>query len=106
MAIHRGGPGSTGDPAAFTEITAVVREKFGLARMVMASDRGMITSARIAALNQLEDGTARPDAYGWITARRAPAIRKLIAATGRCSCPCPVSRISPRSPLMISPASG
>ncbi len=27
----------------------------------------MITSARIAALNRLEDGTQRPDAYGWIT---------------------------------------
>ena len=30
----------------------VVREKFGLAKMVMVGDRGMITSARIAALNQ------------------------------------------------------
>src|SRR5271168_2725725 len=46
-------PGSTGDPAAFTAIADVVREKFGLAQMVMAGDRGMITSARIAALNQL-----------------------------------------------------
>jgi hypothetical protein len=42
----------------------------------------MITSARIAALNQLEDGTARPDPYGWITALRAPAIRKLMAEDG------------------------
>ena len=51
-------PGNTGDPAAFTAIADVVRKKFGLAQMVMAGDRGMITSARIAALNQLEDGTA------------------------------------------------
>ena len=72
-------PGNTGDPGAFTEIVTVVREKFGLAKMVMVGDRGMITSARIAALNQLEDGTARPDPYGWITALRAPAIKKLIA---------------------------
>jgi len=50
--------------------------------MVMVGDRGMITSARIAALNQLEDGTQRPDAYGWITALRAPAIKKLIADDG------------------------
>ena len=42
----------------------------------------MITSARIAALNQREDGTARPDPYGWITALRAPAIRKLMAEGG------------------------
>jgi hypothetical protein len=75
-------PGNTGDPAAFTQIVQVVRDKFGLARMVMVGDRGMITSARIAALNQLEDGTQRPDPYGWITALRAPAIRKLMAEGG------------------------
>ena len=77
-------PGNTGDPAAFTQIADVVRKKFGLAQLVMVGDRGMITSARIAALNQLEDGTQRPgaDAYGWITALRAPAIRKLMADDG------------------------
>jgi hypothetical protein len=75
-------PGNTGDPAAFTAITDVVREKFGLAQMVMVGDRGMITSARIQALNQREDGTQRPDPYGWITALRAPAIKKLMADGG------------------------
>jgi hypothetical protein len=75
-------PGSTGDPAAFTEIVQVVRDKFGLAQMVMVGDRGMITSARVAALNRLEDGTPRPDPYGWITALRAPAIKKLMAQDG------------------------
>jgi hypothetical protein len=75
-------PGNTGDPSAFTEIVPVVRDKFGLAKMVMVGDRGMITSARIAALNQLGDGTARPDTYGWITALRAPAIKKLMADDG------------------------
>ena len=75
-------PGNTGDPAAFTQIVQVVRDKFRLEQMVMVGDRGMITSARIQALNQLEDGTQRPDAYGWITALRAPAIRKLMADGG------------------------
>src|SRR4029077_21036214 len=75
-------PGNTGDPAAFTKIVQVVREKFGLAEMVMVGDRGMITSARIQALNQQEDGTARPDPYGWITALRAPAVKKLMAEDG------------------------
>ena len=75
-------PGNTGDPAAFTEIVGVVREKFGLEKMVMVGDRGMITSARIAALNQpAQDGTA-PSPYGWITALRAPAIKKLAADDG------------------------
>jgi len=75
-------PGNTGDPAAFTAIADVVRDKFGLEQMVMVGDRGMITSARIAALNQREDGTQRPDPYQWITALRAPAIRKLMADGG------------------------
>src|SRR4249920_1736550 len=75
-------PGNTGDPGAFTEIVKVVRDKFGLAQMVMVGDRGMITSARIQAMNQRDDGTARPDPYEWITALRAPAIRKLMADDG------------------------
>ena len=75
-------PGNTGDPGAFTAIVDVVRKKFGLREMVMVGDRGMITSARIRALNQREDGTQRPDAYGWITALRAPAIKKLMADGG------------------------
>ena len=68
-------PGNTADPAAFTEAVAIVRDKFGLGRLVMAGDRGMITSARIAAL---KDDTT----LGWVTALRAPAIRKLAADGG------------------------
>jgi hypothetical protein len=75
-------PGNTGDPSAFTAIADVVRKKFGLAKMVMVGDRGMITSARIQALNQQQDGTPQPDPYGWITALRAPAIKKLMADDG------------------------
>jgi len=68
--------GNTADPAAFTEIAGVVHKDFGLRKMVMVGDRGMITSARIEALQEL-DGN-----YGWITALRAPAIRKLLADDG------------------------
>jgi hypothetical protein len=75
-------PGNTGDPASFTEIVTVVRDKFGLEQMVMVGDRGMITTARIQALNQMEDGSKREDPYGWITALRAPAIKKLMADGG------------------------
>ena len=75
-------PGSTGDPAAFTAIVDVVRKKFGLQDMVMVGDRGMITSARIQAMNQLDDGTQRPDPYRWVTALRAPAIKRLMADDG------------------------
>src|SRR5215469_12998902 len=77
-------PGDTADPEAFTEIVTVVREKFQLARMVMVGDRGMITKARIEALNTAGDGTRLEgeNAYGWITALRAPAIKKLMADGG------------------------
>jgi hypothetical protein len=75
-------PGNTGDPAAFTDIVDVVRKTFGLRDMVMVGDRGMITSARIDAMNHADDGTPRPDPYQWITALRAPAIRKLMADDG------------------------
>ena len=68
--------GNTGDPAAFTEIAGVVKTTFGLKRMVMVGDRGMITSARIEALKELDGG------YAWITALRAPAIKKLMADDG------------------------
>jgi len=68
--------GDTADPAAFTAILDVVHGEFGLRKMVMVGDRGMITSARIEAIQEL-DGK-----HGWITALRAPAIRKLMAEDG------------------------
>ena len=68
--------GNTADPAAFTVILDTVHREFGLRKMVMVGDRGMITSARIEAVKEL-DGK-----YGWITALRAPAIRKLMADEG------------------------
>ncbi|MGH3295393.1 MAG: IS1634 family transposase [Trebonia sp.] len=68
--------GNTGDPTAFTAIAGVVKSTFGLQKMVMVGDRGMITSARIEALKTLDED------YAWITALRAPAIRKLMADDG------------------------
>jgi hypothetical protein len=68
--------GNAGDPTAFAEIAGVVKNTFGLQKMVMVGDRGMITSARIEALREL-DGD-----YAWITALRAPAMKKLMAGDG------------------------
>ena len=45
-------------PPRSPQIVQVVRDKFGLEQMVMVGDRGMITNARIRALNPPEDGTA------------------------------------------------
>lgn len=66
--------GNTGDPTAFVEIVTVVRDKFNLDRLVMVGDRGMITAARIDAVRKHPNNT-----LGWITALRAPAIKKLVA---------------------------
>lgn len=72
-------PGNTADPAAFTQIVPEIRDKFGLDRLVLVGDRGMITSARITALRELDDnGTG----FDWITALRAPAIARLAADDG------------------------
>ena len=60
----------------------VVREKFGLAQMVMVGDRGHDHQRPDRRAEPGEDGTQRPDGYGWITALRAPAIRKLMADDG------------------------
>lgn len=67
-------PGNTADPKAFTAIVEVVRTKFGLDRLTMVGDRGMITSARIDALRE------HPDNHlSWITCLRSPDIAKLAA---------------------------
>jgi len=68
-------PGNTADPAAFVEAVEVVRERFGLTELTLVGDRGMITSARIDALREL-------GGLGWITCRRAPAIKALAADDG------------------------
>jgi hypothetical protein len=67
--------GNTGDPKTFPEAVNAVRGTFGLRRMIMVGDRGMITSARIRDLRKLEG-------MAWITCLRAPAIKKLMADRG------------------------
>jgi len=49
-----------------------IRERFGIERVVLVGDRGMITKARIR--QDLRD----KDGLDWITALRAPQIRKLV----------------------------
>ena len=72
-------PGNTADPTAFTEIVPVIRDKFGLDKLVLVGDRGMITAARITALRELNDSGTD---FGWITALRAPQIAALAADDG------------------------
>jgi hypothetical protein len=67
--------GNTGDPKTFPEAVDAVRGTFGLRQMIMVGDRGMITSARIKDLREL-------DGMAWITCLRGPAIKKLMAGGG------------------------
>jgi hypothetical protein len=74
--------GDTADPVAFSEIVAELPATFGLTDLVLVGDRGMITSARIGMLRELNDDPNSPTDFGWITALRAPAIAKLARDDG------------------------
>ena len=64
-------PGNAADPSTLASQIRKLRQRFGLDRIIMVGDRGMITNARIE-----ED--LRPHDLQWITSLRAPAIRKLL----------------------------
>jgi Transposase DDE domain len=74
--------GSTADPTAFTQAVEVVRGSFDLHQLILVGDRGMITTARIEALKQRNDDPDTPDGFAWITALRAPSIKRLAADDG------------------------
>lgn len=63
--------GNTGDPMTLGNQVQKLKDRFGLKRVVVVGDRGMITSARISA--DLE-----PAGLGWITALRAPKLQELV----------------------------
>jgi Transposase DDE domain len=62
--------GNTGDPKTLLPQVEKVRRSFGLDRMVLAGDRGMISNIQIEALAKL-------DGVDWITALKSGAIAKL-----------------------------
>ena len=63
--------GNTGDPKTLATQITKLKDRFGLTRVVLVGDRGMLTSARI-------DDELRPAALDWITALRAPQIKALV----------------------------
>lgn len=67
--------GNTGDPKPLPSQIQKLRQRFGLTRVVLVGDRGMITSARI------EQDLKKSPGLEWITALRGPAIRKLVASS-------------------------
>ena len=63
--------GNTGDPATVAAQVTKVKDRFGISRVVLVGDRGMLTAARLR-----ED--VRPAGLDWITALRAPQVKALV----------------------------
>lgn len=64
-------PGNTGDPTTVPDQVERLRERFGLTRVVLVGDRGMLTDTQIGKLRE-------HPGLGWISALRGPAIRALV----------------------------
>jgi len=64
-------PGNTGDPSTVPDQVERLRRRFGLARVVLVGDRGMLTETQIGKLRE-------HPGLGWISALRGPAIRALV----------------------------
>src|SRR6188472_2418357 len=65
--------GNTADPKTLTTQIAKLKHQFGLTRVALVGDRGMLTSARITE-------ELRPGGLDWISALRAPQIKNLVEA--------------------------
>jgi hypothetical protein len=63
--------GSTGDPKTVKSQVDKVKDRFGITRVVLVGDRGMLTAARLR-----ED--VAPEGLDWITALRAPQVKNLV----------------------------
>ena len=64
-------PGNTADPDTLAARVQVLRERFGLQRVALVGDRGMIAQTRI-------DADLQPAGFDWITALRGDTLRKLV----------------------------
>jgi transposase len=64
-------PGNTGDPTTVPDQVTKLREQFGLSRVILVGDRGMLTQTQIDVLKE------HPE-LGWISALRSGSIRQLM----------------------------
>ena len=64
-------PGNTGDPTTVPDQVETLRQRFGLKRVVLVGDRGLLTETQIKHLK-------RHPGLGWISALRHTAIRELV----------------------------
>ena len=64
-------PGNTADPNTVPDQVAKLKERFGLERVVLVGDRGLLTQVQIEHLK-------RHRGLGWVSALKAPQIRALV----------------------------
>ena len=64
--------GNTADPKTLSVQIEKIRRRFGIKRVVLVGDRGMLTSRLI------EEECREVEGLDWITALRAPAVRALV----------------------------
>ncbi len=65
-------PGNTADPKTIPDQVETLTKRFGLSRVVLVGDRGMLTETQI-------DMLKKHPGLGWISALRSGAIRRLMA---------------------------
>ena len=65
-------PGNTADPKTVPDQVEALAKRFGLSRVVLVGDRGMLTQTQI-------DTLKKHPGLGWISALRSGAIRSLLA---------------------------
>ena len=66
-------PGNTADPNTVADQVVKLREHFGLQRVVLVGDRGLLTQVQI-------DHLKRHPGVGWVSALRAVQVRSLVEA--------------------------
>jgi transposase len=64
-------PGNTGDPKTVPDQVETLTKRFGLSRVVLVGDRGMLTQTQIDVLK-------KHPGLGWISALRSGSIRRLL----------------------------
>ncbi|MDR2353399.1 MAG: IS1634 family transposase [Deltaproteobacteria bacterium] len=68
-------PGNTADSTVFMPTVKKIIDDFGISRVVMVGDRGMISNKDITILRQT-------DSVDWLTALRSTSIKKLVPVEG------------------------
>lgn len=64
-------PGNTGDPTTVPDQVNTLKQRFGLDRVILVGDRGMLTQTQI-------DELKRRPGVGWISALRSEKVRQLV----------------------------